>query len=359
MERKTRRVALREVAQRAGVSLGTASNVLAGRTPVAPERRAAVIAAATELGYQPRPRRTASAQRPVGMIGLILRRDVDQLFVNPFYSHVLHGAQVACAARRIGLAHETVAGSPNEVPRLPLMVQRKQVDGLLVLGYVQQAVLAMLRSAGVPFVLIDYDDGLVIADSVCGDDDEGGYLATRYLLDHGHRDPVPACIAGPLIYPSLRDRVIGYRRALAEAGLIEDEAYVRAAAPLAEHNLEHAAAAMSELLDLPRPPTAVFCTGDMDAIGALKVLRDRGCKVPEECSIVSYDDITLAAHTAPPLTTIRIDKELLGAQGIWHLLERIEFPDMPLRQTRVAVRLIERASVAPRGEESGRDHSPG
>lgn len=348
MERGARRVALREVAQHARVSLGTASNALTARARVAPATRAAVLAAATELGYQTRPRRAATARRRIGMVGLIVRRLDDPLLATPFYPLVLHGAQAACAERGIGLTYETVASLPSEVPHLPLMVRRKQVDGVLVLGWVGDAVLGMLRGADVPFVLVDYDVRPAIADAVCGDDEGGGYLATRHLLDHGHRAPAPACIVGQLRHPSLRDRLAGYRRALAEAGLAVDDAFVRTAGSGPERDVDHGYAEMRALLELPRPPTAVFCANDMIAIGALKALRDRGVAVPEACSVVGYDDIAVAAHTAPPLTTVRVDKELLGAQGVRHLLERIEHPDMALRQTRLAVALRERVSVAAR-----------
>jgi LacI family transcriptional regulator len=180
-------------------------------------------------------------------------------------------------------------------------------------------------------------------DVVRNDDERGGYLATRHLLDLGHTDPVPAMIAGPAEFPSISDRLRGYRRAIADAGHHVDSALVRATA------LSPAGgrAQMAELLDLPTPPTAVFCCNDATALGALATLRERGLHVPGDISVVGYDDIELAGQATPPLTTVRVDKELMGAQSVWHLLQRLRRPTMPGRETLLEVSLVVRDSTAP------------
>jgi LacI family transcriptional regulator len=350
MVRAGQRVVLREVAERAGVSPATASSVFADKAWVAPETRAAVLAASAALGYQPRRRRPVEPRGAVSMLGLVARQTVAPLSELPIYSHVLHGIQQACAARGVGLSLETFVEPASEAIPLPRLVERGQVQGLLALGYLSPAFLAMLRRAGLPFVTIDHHPTPGLADSVCHDDEEGGYLATRHLLDLGHRDPVPAIITGPLAHTSIAGRLAGYRRALAERGLAADEAYLRRG----DLGSADGYAAMGELLALARPPTAVFCCNDMMALGALRALRERGVAVPGDCSVVGFDDIDFAVHAVPSLTTIRGDAELLGAQAVWHLLERLAFPALTARHTRLAVRLVERQSVATRRRQAGR-----
>lgn len=335
-------VGLREVAARAGVSLGTASNALAGRRPVAAATREAVFAAAAALGYRPPARRHPVLGGAVETVGLLFRHGLP-LATNPFYSHVFHGAQAACAQFGIGLTHEAMTDPRRPPLRLPVMVEQRRVQGVLVVGYLEPSVLALLAAGPLPFVMVDHAVDPPPSDVVRGADEDGGYLATRHLIDRGHRAPPPALIVGSPAHASFRDRHAGYRRALAEAGLPWDDTYER----IDVDGEGAVAAAVDALLALPRPPTALFCANDQFAMEAMTALRRHGRRVPEEVSIVGYDDLAWAAHAAPPLTTVRVDKELLGAQGLRMLLERIEFPEMPPRQTRIAVSLRERASVAP------------
>ena len=366
-EQLARRATLRQVAERAGVSVGTASAVFSGNAAVSTDARRAVRQAGTALGY--RPRRTnghhgTDLSTGVRAIGLVIRVMEHALPANPFYSSVLHGAQRTCADLGLSLSYELATGIDPHDP-LPLVVQRRAVRGLLLLGYLPGHTIEEMAASGTPCVLVDNSvpvdstatpaTGVSAAlDAVRNDDEHGGYLATRHLLELGHTDPVPAMIAGPLEYPSIRDRLAGYRRALTEAGHRFDPSLVR----YTTLSPAGGRAEMNDLLDLPRPPTAVFCCNDATAVGALATLRERGVPVPERCSIVGYDDIDLAAHAAPPLTTVRVDKELMGAQGVWHLVQRIRHPMMTSRETRLEVSLVTRSSTAaayrpdPKGSSS-------
>ncbi|MBP2703705.1 LacI family DNA-binding transcriptional regulator [Microbispora sp. RL4-1S] len=337
MGRVTGRSTLKEVAERAGVSIGTASAVFAGKPWVSSATGSVVRRAAEELGYRPRPRRGAE---PTGMIGFVARASEQFSPDDPYYAPVLFGAQQACAELGLSLTYEAIPLGG----RLPLCVERGQADGLLMLSLgSDRDYLARILGAGVSCVLLEHAVGDLPVDHVRHDDETGGYLATRHLLDLGHTDPPPAIItAGDHIVPAAR-RLAGYRRALAEAGLRADPAYLRRS----EFSVRTGHEQTTALLDLPVPPTAVFCANDLSAIGALDALRERGLRVPGDVSVVGYDDIATAAHTSPPLTTVASDKELLGAQAVWHLVERMRRPGMTSRDTRLAVHLAERASTAP------------
>lgn len=336
----SRSLTLRAVAKRAGVSLGAASNVFTGKAGVSAEARSAVETAAVELGYQPRPHAPARAGTTLLLLSQRIQIPVSG---NPFYGPVLHGVQQACVASGVELVYAMLGPHVVSADRLPDLVQRRRVQGLLLLSYVCPETLAVVRAAGLPVVLIDHFFDAVDVDSVMGDDEQGGYLATRALLDRGHHRPVPAMITGPP-HVSLQRRLAGYRRALAECNLASDERYVIA---IATTDPSSGFAAMRRLLELAEPPTAVFCCNDSTALGVLNCLHQRGVAVPDRCSVVSYDDIDLAAHAVPPLTTIAVDKEQLGASAVRYLLERIDHPAMTARYTRLAVRLVERKSLAP------------
>ncbi len=331
------------MATRAGVSIGTASAVFAGKPWVTEATRTAVLEAAAELGYRPRERRAAALPAAdVGTVGFVSW--MSEMFspANPYYAPVLFGAQQACAELGISIAYEVVDPASG---RLPLCVERRQVSGLLVLSFASDDdYLRRIIAEGVSCVLLEHPGADLPVDHVRHDDETGGHLAARHLLDLGHTDPPPAIVTGPEGVLPAEHRLAGYRRALAERGLRPLPGYVRRSRFDAATGYEQT----MELLALPTPPTAVFFANDESALGGLDALRDRGLRVPEDVSVIGYDDIAMAAHASPPLTTIASDKELLGAQAVWHLVQRIRKPDMTSRDTRLGVRPVMRSSTAVR-----------
>jgi DNA-binding LacI/PurR family transcriptional regulator len=261
------RVTLRDVASRAGVSVGTASGVFTNNPSVSDEARAAVLSAAGEIGYRPKRRGGSSALsdglKTIGVLALP-ERYVGP--ANPFYGPVLHGAQVAAGELGLSVLTEIMRNDELQVGSLPLIVERRQAQGLLLMGSMNDDYVSAIQDVGIPCVLVDHRvDGLDV-DCVLGEDERGGYMATRHLLDLGHRDPVPGVITGPHDVFTVNMRVDGYRAALAEAGLESDDDYIVAS----ELHPDSGREAMAELLDLPKPPTAVFCCNDSTDIGALE-----------------------------------------------------------------------------------------
>lgn len=313
-------------------------------TSVSEEAKAAVQAAANELGYRPRRRPTPEVANGITTIGLLAltRRYVGP--ANPFYGPVLHGVQMAVGELGLSVVLEVVREEDLRAGQLPLVVQRRQAQGLLLIGYMDHDYLQSILDAEIPCVLVDYRSDDLHADCVIQADEYGGYTATRHLIELGHRDPVPATITGPGYISSIKARLDGYHRALAEAGLKPDPDYVREGGLHPESGRE----VMESLLDLPRPPTAVFCCNDATALGALEALRVRGVAVPDEVSVIGYDDISMASYSVPPLTTIAVDKELLGMQAVWNLVQRISHPHVAIRETCLRVDLLERSSTATR-----------
>ncbi len=343
------RPTLQEVATLAGVSMGTASSVFSRRQPVAERTREAVLRAAAEIGYRPRRRMVALDVRGLSAIGLLAKPALYPGPKNQYSTLVLQGAQRAAADLGLTMSYEVLAPDGGG-PRLPLMVERREVQGLLVLGGIETRLLERILRSGVPCVLINHAVDDLPVDSVRADDRRGAALATDHLLRLGHHRPVPAFIGGGASVPA-RDRAAGYRAALAGFGLSADPVYVREAS---DADPGAARQAMAALLDLPRPPSAVFCGSDTAAFGAMQVLRDRRIAVPRRYSVVGFDDIDLAMKTVPPLTTVRVDKQLLGAQGVWHLVQRVRQPQLPRRVTYADVHLTVRGSTARPGPAPAR-----
>ncbi|GAA3240779.1 LacI family DNA-binding transcriptional regulator [Dactylosporangium siamense] len=341
--RSSGRPTLQDVATLAGVSIGTASSVFSRRQPVAARTREAVLGAAAQLGYRPRPRFGAPDVPGLQTVGLLARPIHYPGPTNPYYSVVLQGAQRAAADLGLTMTYEALpvdgAGAA-----LPLVVRRRAAQGLLILGWVHPRLLERIVATGIPCVLVDHTAEGLPVDSVRADDARGAALATKHMIRLGHRDPPPALITGPTDLLPIADRYAGYRAALHASGVTLDPRYVRRAPDAEPYG---GRLAMHQLLDLPRPPTAVFCWSDTAAIGALQSMRERQIAVPRQCSVFGFDDIDLAGHTSPALTTVRVDKRLLGAQGIWHLVQRIREPQLPPRLTYVDVQLALRESVAP------------
>lgn len=335
------RPTLRDVAREAGVSLGTASQALSNKVGVAPQTRARVLNAAASLGYQRAVRVAMPAPHPLAVIGLLIKHSQDDPGgVDPFYSHVLAGAERECRRRNLSLMVASIeVDAQNRPTALPLMLTERKVDGLLMGGtFLEDTVAEIGAGAGLPIVLVDaYMLGQPF-DSVVIDNFDGAYTAVSYLLEHGH-----TCIglvgSAPGAYPSVLERRQGYLRALQHYDIAE--VYIEDS-PLTR--LDGYPAALRLLTRAPQL-TAIFACNDDVAMGVLNAALELGRRVPEDLSIIGFDDIDLAQEANPPLTTMHVDKVLMGVLGVRQLVDRARTPDRPALTTAISPQLIVRDSV--------------
>jgi DNA-binding LacI/PurR family transcriptional regulator len=322
-------VTIRDLARYAGVSTGTISRALKNEPGLTESTRRMVLDAARELGYDFCKLRRKRIRR----LAFLLHRQHNTAASSPFYSAVLHGAEEAC--RRQGIVLSFMAIDPADGVGEQLRMHAP--DAILCAGFFEPELLAALRASGKPIVLIDMK--LRGYDSVNPDNHMGGYLAARHLLDLG-RTRV-AMISGPLSHYSIRERNRGYRQALFEAGILADPRLDLMVAPGVD--LETGVQeAMQSLLALPNPPDAVFCYNDAAALVAMRACLAAGMTVPHDVSIVGFDDISSAVLGHRPLTTLKIDKQELGALGVELLLRS---PSAPTLEKVAPVELIVRAST--------------
>jgi len=306
---------IKDVAARAGVSVGTVSNVLNRPTQVSVSTRLKVEQAIAELGFI---RNESARQLRAGRSRTIAYVLLDA--GNPFFTDVARGVEEA--ARAAGLAL-FLCNSDQDARReddyLDLLLEQR-VRGVLITPVdADGARLAALQDRGIPVVLLDRaEHGGFEGCSVSVDDVEGGDLGTAHLLELGHRRV--AFVGGPQGIVQVRDRLHGAQRAVAAAGLEEHALTV-----IDTHGLTVAEGrrAGERLTGLParRRPTAAFCANDLVALGMLQQLTQYGFAVPDDVAIVGYDDIEFAAAAAVPLTSVRQPRDLLGRTAAELLLE--------------------------------------
>ena len=323
---------IRDIADKAGVSIGTVSRALKNQRGLSDETRRLVRRVARELGYDPARLRGRKGQRLV----FLLHRHHSSFATNPFFSFVLHGVEEAC--REFGIVPTLLTTGPAEPVRDQLRLH--EPDALLVAGFFEAEVLNLLGGLELPMALVDF--WMPGMPSVNPDNVQGGHLATTHLLGLGRRRI--AYLAGSLAHFSIREREQGYRRALFEAGVLANPD-LEVVAPPGLDTDAGAAAAMRQLLRLSPRPDAVFAYNDSAALAALRVCHEAGLRVPQDIAIVGFDDIPAAAHAQTPLTTLRVDKEALGRAGVELVMRGPERP----RETTLPVELIVRQSTLPPG----------
>jgi LacI family transcriptional regulator len=277
------------------------------------------------------------------LIGVILFTGFDHPDIgHPFFQEVLVGLKNGIGAHGYDLLLFATEQSRGDYVR---RARQHRVDGIVLMGVdVRDPGIEPLFDAGIPVLAVDIDISGARASYVTSDNVGGARLAVRHLRDLGHTRI--ATIAGPADSKPGADRLLGFRAELRQLGLDARGDYEEAG------DYYHASgeAAMRRLLALREPPTAVFAASDMMAVGAIKAVHDAGLDVPGNVAIVGFDDIQLATHVQPNLTTIRQDKLGLGLAVTRALVEQIDNPDVTPPVLTLPVELVVRASSDGRKE---------
>jgi LacI family transcriptional regulator len=339
------RVTIRELAHLSGVSIGTVSRALNGYTDVNPETRERIMRLARELDYTPAAAARSLVTQRSHVIGVFLETgEGNPDLQHPFFHEVL-----------VGLKHEIGAGGydlllfASERPgngygdhSYLKRARHHSVEGVVLMGVdADDPEIRRLTRSGLPCVGVDCAVAGPATEFVMSDNPAGAAVAVGHLCDLGHRRI--ATITGLVETRPGADRLRGYRDALRARGLAFRDEYVA----YGDFYVESGRSAMAQLLALDEPPTAVVCASDMMALGAIRAVAEAGLSVPDDVSIVGFDDIQLAGHVQPPLTTLRQDKARLGAEAGRALTRLIAAdPAVPEAMT-LPVELIVRGSTAP------------
>ena len=297
------------VAERAGVSRATASRVLTGDPRVSQRARDLVKAAATELRYVPRQAARSLATRRSDALAFVVAESGEKFFADPFFAGVLRGAQAAAAERRRQLLFVVVANDDDRT-RLEEYAAGGHIDGAMFLSvHGDDPLPARVQRLGIPVVLAGRPPSRRGAlPYVTPDNLTGGRLAAQALLGRGCR--YPATITGPADMTASADRLAGFRAELGDRGVPLPAALVAEG----DFSIGGGYRAMRALLDAGEPLDAVFAANDLTAVGALRALRERQLRVPDDVAVVGYDDVPIAVDADPPLTTVHQPLEAMGRQ---------------------------------------------
>lgn len=329
---------LRDVAELAGVSVKTASNVINDYPHIKPSTRARVEAAIRALRYRPN---ESARQLKHGRSGF-LAVAVPQMDA-PYFAEL--AAKLSAEAARLGyILLLDVTGADPEAERTVLDGVRSHIiDGLIFSPLALSAEEIAARADDLPMVLLGERAVPPGFDHIAVDSVSAAQAMTAHLIELGRRRV--AAIGRESVRGTASVRLQGYRRALEEAGLAYDPTLVKG---VAHYERADGRTAMAELLALPDPPDAVFCFNDLMAIGALRACAEAGAAVPEQVAVAGFDDIAEGSFSTPTLSTIAVDLEVLSREAIRLLLQRVQGSDQQIEMPRVPWRLELRESTLGR-----------
>lgn len=353
---------IRDVAREAGVSPATVSRTFTAPNLINAQTQQRVLEVARQLNYRPPRLRMPKSSRETDQAQGAANADpvsrdaigfqffasgsTDTIAANTFYAPVLAGAQAEASALGMHLLLHTTTRHvfSQEIPR---MVQEQTIGGMLLVGTAEPAILATFAQHVPNLLLVDNRDETGTFESVISDGFGGTYSATRYLMNLGHRERIAFMLPETGV-ATFQDRMRGYLCALFESGVSPAPGMVFGADATDEPGrIERIIA----LLRSPQPPTAIVCANDYHAHLVVRVCRDLGLRVPDDLSLIGFDDIEYSRHIDPPLTTVRVDKEFMGRLAVRRLHARLHAEtaahSQPPVRYEIPVTLIVRESCRP------------
>jgi LacI family transcriptional regulator len=337
-------VTLKDIARRVGVSVTTVSRALGGYDDVAGETKQRILQAAREMGYRPHTIAQSLRRQRTNTVGFVIPT-AGPRFSDPYFTEILTGIGNEAAEHEFDLLVSTRAPGAQEQEAYERMVGSRRVDGLLVVRTrCRDERITYLVESGFPFVAfgrsdLDLDFPYVDVDGTKGLDE-----ATQYLIDLGHQRI--AYISAPLDLMFANYRLAGYQRALERNGLPVQEEWIA----IGRLNQEDGYRQGLKLLALEPPPTAIIAANDLMALGAISAAQERGLTVGRDLAVVGFDNIPLAEHSHPSLTTVHQPVYDIGKMICRTLIQLIKDGDSVQRQVMLEPTLVIRESSGANGQ---------
>ena len=333
----TNKVTIKDVARLAGVSPSTVSRVIADHPRISPNTKERVRLVMAELGYYPNAIARSLVNQTSSSIGVIRSRLTQGDFANPFFPAVIQGISSVAHKYGLHLVLSTSSSFTQEDEECLNLLRQRRVDGVILLAsHRQDKLIPRLIAEGFPFVLIGRHEGPEVINWVNNDNVADARAAVEYLLGRGHRRI--ACLDGDPRYVVSVDRRLGYEQALVAHSIDVDQALVEHS----EFSVEGGYQATLRLLQKEREFSAIFAVDDLIAIGAMRALQERGCKVGDDVAVVGFNNTILGAYVQPALTSVHVPIYELGQIAVQMLTAQIygsgAYPDHKMLQVELVVR---------------------
>ena len=283
------------------------------------------------------------SKRKTKIISLIMPNRIEKIFVNPFYGPVVRGIIEEAENRNYRILLHKEGRDFNDKLKFYQRLNIDKVDGFLILGAVNNQLIFLLSEVipSIPYVVVDYCVKERKLNYIVSDNLNGSYQATKHLISLDHRR---ISFIGWLPWEgNVLLRLSGYKKALFENGLRFDPSLLEAVRVDERENGYHP---MMRVFNSAKRFTAVVFANDYVALAAMRAIKEKGLKIPEDMSIIGYDDIEDSEYVSPPLTTIRVDKEMMGKEGVKRLIKLIENPFLATKIITVITELVIRDSTA-------------
>lgn len=332
---------IKDIAKVAGVNYSTVSRALNDSPLVNYKTKRRIIKIAKEMGFEFDANARYMATARTGTIGIIYPEDFDAFGAHLYYSSLHSSMRRSLEKMELDLIVAFPSNLYNGKDNIRRLIGSRKVDGLILANpFLEEETLAYLRESGVPFVFFHHPTAIENVDEITTDHAKGGYLAGRHLLDRGRKKIL--CLSGG---PDLEfgKRIEGCARALEEAGI----AFSQDQVVQVEKSFETGHEAVLGIFREGRPYDAIFATTDLIAWGAIEALKELGIRVPEDVSVVGYDDVPIAECIRPALTTVHQPKEEIADMTCERLFKKITEPETAAAPRKLAVEpnLVVRAST--------------
>ncbi len=334
-------ITMRDIAAKVGVSTVTVSKALGDKDGVGSELRTLIKETADEMGYHYSMDANSFRKGRNYRIGVLMEEHFtdDNSTALSFYMRLYHSVVVQLSRFHYSVLLEMITPQMLEKMQMPNVISEMRMDGLIVIGKVQDGYLKLIRESGTPLVYLDFYDKNLEVPSVISDNVYGSYLLTEYLIGLGHRRF--AFLGSIDATPSIMDRYLGYYRALVEHGLKQDEKRI------IPDRGDDGLGIPFQLPERSEMPTAFVCNCDETAYTLIEQLYEMGYRVPEDISVVGFDNYVPGAYALPKLTTMDVDMDEMSRQAVEILIRMMKGQEQVFGRKVVGGRMLIRESAAP------------
>ncbi|OGU33738.1 MAG: hypothetical protein A2068_12545 [Ignavibacteria bacterium GWB2_35_6b] len=331
---------IKDVAQKAGVSIATVSLVIHNHERISSVTKKKVQKAIKDLNYYPSRSARDLVSKKTGNLGFILTDD-HFLRTEPFYTRIFLGTEFEARDGEYYILLTTIKSDFSETDQLPRFVLDRSVDGVIIAGKIPEILIDKLSKYNIPLIFVDFISSKGNYPVVLIDNIQGGLLAANHLISYGHKNI--AFIGGDINHPSINERLTGYKKALESAGINPNKKYISTSSPYPDRQNGYNSA--KKIFENNKDVTAVFACNDAMAIGVMHYLKDNGYTIPNDVSVVGFDDVEADLMLDPPLTTIRVPKIELGAEALRLMINILKSKNSSAKKILVPVELIIRKST--------------